>query len=354
MALEIDGFAVFHSIGSHRAAFAGITADLVKAAQTLVVKLIKDKKTGLATLCDIRTALGAETFNLIADGMTDYANQVCRGQSRQAPSRTEDIQRGLAAASCPRACGRLCRTNGKAEVRAEEGEIQEGTCGAEIARAHILRWLALLGSADTPLAVFWRPSIRHWTASEVVSVAKRRLCSTVFVGSPHYKLRSSRHSLRSPGCARAKLGGFVVNVFDLDRALVGNYERFARSFTQIGRPTSVRRSSKSTRRIAFGPNRSSASIQTSSVAHRSRIWPPTVRCAFPTRRASFVSTGSQSDFTATRRKPSPRPPGGKASRSRPEQARVNRSVSSCPSSTQQFGRAPPEKRLERAQLLFIR
>jgi hypothetical protein len=27
MALEIDGFAVFHSIGSHRAAFAGISAD---------------------------------------------------------------------------------------------------------------------------------------------------------------------------------------------------------------------------------------------------------------------------------------------------------------------------------------
>jgi hypothetical protein len=71
MALEIDGFAVFHSIGSHRAAFAGISADLVKAARTLVVKLIKDKKTGLATLRGIRTALGVETFNLTADGMAD-------------------------------------------------------------------------------------------------------------------------------------------------------------------------------------------------------------------------------------------------------------------------------------------
>jgi hypothetical protein len=71
MALEIDGFAVFHSIGSHRSAFAGIAADLVKAARTLVVKLIKDKKTGLAALRDIRTALGAESFNLIADGMAD-------------------------------------------------------------------------------------------------------------------------------------------------------------------------------------------------------------------------------------------------------------------------------------------
>jgi hypothetical protein len=71
MALEIDGFAVFHSIGSHRAAFMGIAADLVKAARTLVVKLIKDKKTSLAALRDIRTALGAETFNLITDGMAD-------------------------------------------------------------------------------------------------------------------------------------------------------------------------------------------------------------------------------------------------------------------------------------------
>jgi ATP-dependent helicase YprA (DUF1998 family) len=34
----------------------------------------------------------------------------------------------------------------------------------------------------------------------------------------------------------SKLGGFVVNVFDLDRALVGDYERFARSFTQIRAP----------------------------------------------------------------------------------------------------------------------
>jgi hypothetical protein len=36
-----------------------------------IVKLIKDKKTGLAALRDIRTALGAETFNLITDGMAD-------------------------------------------------------------------------------------------------------------------------------------------------------------------------------------------------------------------------------------------------------------------------------------------
>ena len=30
--------------------------------------------------------------------------------------------------------------------------------------------------------------------------------------------------------------GFAVNVFDLDRALVSDYSRFARSFTQIRAP----------------------------------------------------------------------------------------------------------------------
>lgn len=71
MALEIDGFAVFHSISTQRAAFARVTADLAKSARTILVKLIKDKKTDLAALRAIRTALGPESFNLIVDGMPD-------------------------------------------------------------------------------------------------------------------------------------------------------------------------------------------------------------------------------------------------------------------------------------------
>lgn len=71
MALEFDPFAVFKSIGSHRAAFDSIAGDLSKSAQTLVVKAIKDRKTGLIALRDIRSALGVEAFNLIADGMSD-------------------------------------------------------------------------------------------------------------------------------------------------------------------------------------------------------------------------------------------------------------------------------------------
>lgn len=71
MALEIDGFAVFRSIGSHRAAFEGLAPDLAKSARTLVVKLIKDKKTELPAIRAIRSALGAEAFGLVTDGMSD-------------------------------------------------------------------------------------------------------------------------------------------------------------------------------------------------------------------------------------------------------------------------------------------
>jgi hypothetical protein len=71
MALEPDAFAVFRGIGSHRTTFETISADIAKAARTLVVKLIKDKKTDLARLREIRKALGAESLNLIVDSMAD-------------------------------------------------------------------------------------------------------------------------------------------------------------------------------------------------------------------------------------------------------------------------------------------
>jgi hypothetical protein len=71
MALDIDGFAVMRSIGSHSSAFPAISADLIKAARTLVVKEIRHKNTGLKALRDIRTALGPEAFSLITDGMPD-------------------------------------------------------------------------------------------------------------------------------------------------------------------------------------------------------------------------------------------------------------------------------------------
>ena len=71
MALDVDGFAVFRSIGSHAAAFAAIAAEVAKSARALVVKQIVHKDTGLKVVRDIHAAVGAESFNLITDGMSD-------------------------------------------------------------------------------------------------------------------------------------------------------------------------------------------------------------------------------------------------------------------------------------------
>src|SRR5258708_1292830 len=71
MALDVDGFAVFRSIGSHTEAFAAIAAEVAKSAGTLVVKQIAHKDTGLKAVRTIRAAVGPEAFGLIADGMSD-------------------------------------------------------------------------------------------------------------------------------------------------------------------------------------------------------------------------------------------------------------------------------------------
>jgi len=71
MALDVNGFAVFRSIGSHPHTFAAIAAEVVKTARTLVVKQIRDKNTGLKAVREIRAAVGPEAFSLIADGMAD-------------------------------------------------------------------------------------------------------------------------------------------------------------------------------------------------------------------------------------------------------------------------------------------
>jgi 16S rRNA G1207 methylase RsmC len=71
MALDVDGFAIFRSIGSHPDVFVTIAAELSKTARTLVVKYIRRKDTGLKALQAVRAAVGAEAFSLIADGMAD-------------------------------------------------------------------------------------------------------------------------------------------------------------------------------------------------------------------------------------------------------------------------------------------
>jgi hypothetical protein len=71
MALDVDGFAIFRSIGSHPDVFATMAAELSKTARTLVVKFIRRKDTGLKAVRAVRAAVGAEAFGLIADGMAD-------------------------------------------------------------------------------------------------------------------------------------------------------------------------------------------------------------------------------------------------------------------------------------------
>jgi len=71
MTLDVDGFAVFRDIGSHPDIFAAIAVDVAKTARTLVVKQIRDKKTGIKAVRDICAAVGSEAFSLIADGMAD-------------------------------------------------------------------------------------------------------------------------------------------------------------------------------------------------------------------------------------------------------------------------------------------
>jgi hypothetical protein len=71
MALDVDGFAVFRSIGSHTEAFAAIATEVAKSARTLVAKQIAHKDTGLKAVRAIRAAVGPEAFGLITDGMSD-------------------------------------------------------------------------------------------------------------------------------------------------------------------------------------------------------------------------------------------------------------------------------------------
>jgi hypothetical protein len=71
MALDVDGFAVLRTIGVHPHIFKVITADVVKAARTLVTRQIANKDTGLKAVRDIRAAIGPEAFSLIVDGLTD-------------------------------------------------------------------------------------------------------------------------------------------------------------------------------------------------------------------------------------------------------------------------------------------
>jgi hypothetical protein len=71
MVLDIDGFAVLRSIVAHPCTFRNAAPEVAKAARVLVIKQIKNKSSDLKNLRDVRGAVGAESFNLIVDGMPD-------------------------------------------------------------------------------------------------------------------------------------------------------------------------------------------------------------------------------------------------------------------------------------------
>lgn len=71
MALDVDGYAVLKALAASPDAFPDIRAEVARTGRTLVVKQLKAKSLPLAGLRRIRAILGAETFALIVDGLTD-------------------------------------------------------------------------------------------------------------------------------------------------------------------------------------------------------------------------------------------------------------------------------------------
>jgi hypothetical protein len=92
MALDVDGFAVLRTIGSHREIFTAIKADIAKTARALVAKQIAHKDTGLKAVRDIRAAVGPDAFSLIMDGLSDaqIKSLTARLDRHAAPAKVAD------------------------------------------------------------------------------------------------------------------------------------------------------------------------------------------------------------------------------------------------------------------------
>jgi hypothetical protein len=90
--LEVDGFAVLHSIGSHPDIFAALARDIARTARMLVIKQIAHKDTGLETVRRIHAAVGPEAFHLIVDAMSDaqIKSLALRVDRHASQSRAED------------------------------------------------------------------------------------------------------------------------------------------------------------------------------------------------------------------------------------------------------------------------
>jgi hypothetical protein len=90
--LEVDGFAVLHSIGANPDIFGALARDIARTARMLVIKQIAHKDTGLDAVRSIHAAVGPEAFRLIIDGMSDaQVKSLALRMDRHAPqARAED------------------------------------------------------------------------------------------------------------------------------------------------------------------------------------------------------------------------------------------------------------------------
>jgi hypothetical protein len=71
MGVNVNGFAVLGAISSNPDIFKSIKPDACKAATALVLTALKEKSLDLAQVRKIHRAVGAESFDLVLDGMKD-------------------------------------------------------------------------------------------------------------------------------------------------------------------------------------------------------------------------------------------------------------------------------------------
>jgi hypothetical protein len=71
MAIELDGFTVLRSIGTHAGTFPSIAVEAKKAAHSLVVKQLKAKTASLKATRAVREAIGHDMFAFLIDAMKD-------------------------------------------------------------------------------------------------------------------------------------------------------------------------------------------------------------------------------------------------------------------------------------------
>jgi len=83
MALDVDGFVALGAIARSPEVFPDIRADLARTVRALVVKQLKVKNLTIDGLRRVRRCLGAETYVLIVDGLSEAEARTLIGRLDQ-------------------------------------------------------------------------------------------------------------------------------------------------------------------------------------------------------------------------------------------------------------------------------